>query len=254
MFDFSAGQCPQCWRGNSYTVREGDTFYKISRLYNISMDDLLDANPCLNPESIAPGQVICIPLVIPPANCSAGATTHVVGKGDTFYSIAGRFNISLNSLMNANPNINPDALLVGQSICIPRIWDTFSSSAYGVSFMYPYLWSGVDNERYEGVDGFFQISAIASDSDIEEICNREAHHRLKPYGSHPAISKAVVNGLEACIIIPSPDQPREMHGQSALIIRYGKPVEISGTIYNFLIIWADKEHIKGISNTLEFFE
>ncbi len=242
----------QCPEGNCYIAQTGDTLYAISRFYNVSLDDLIEANPNIEPELITPGQVICIPPPAPPANCPTGATAYAVQKGDSFYSIAKRNKMHLSALLKANPNVNPDALLVGQSICIPVISSTYTNTAYKVMFIYPYRWSKIDNERYAGIDGFFHVSALSSDDTLEEVCSREAHYKLKPYGTKPTISNTTINNHEACFIIPSTDQPMEMRCQSALIVKYVKPVEKEGASYQFLIIWTDKNHLRDIANTLEF--
>lgn len=242
----------QCPEGNSYVVQTGDTLYAISRFYNVSLDDLIEANPDIDPELITQGQIICIPLTAPLTNCPIGATTYIVQKGDSFYSIAKRNKMRLSALLKANPNINPDALLIGQSICIPAISSTYSNEAYKVRFIYPYRWSKIDSVRYAGIDGFFNISAISSDESLEEVCLSEAHHKLKSYGTHPTINSTTVADHEACFIIPSTDQPMEMRGQSALIAKYIKPLEIEDTIYQYLIVWTDKNHLRDIANTLEF--
>jgi LysM repeat protein len=241
----------QCPEGNSYVVQTGDTLYAISRFYNVPLDDLIEANPDVDPEFITQGQIICIPLPAPPTNCPIGARTYVVQKGDSFYSIASKTKMRLSALLKANPNINPDALLIGQRICIPVISSTYTSEAYKVRFTYPYRWSKIDSVRYAGIDGFFQVSAISSDATLEEVCCNEAHHKLKPYGTHPTISSTDVAGQEACFIIPSTDQPLEMRGQSALIAKYVNPVEIDGTSYQYLIVRTDKNHLQDIANSLE---
>jgi LysM repeat protein len=244
----------QYTENNYYIAQTGDTLYTISRFYNISLDYLIEANPDINPELITPGQTLCIPKVTPPVSCPAGAATYIVKNGDTIYSIAKDYKMRLSPLLKANPNVNPDALLVGQSICIPMISSTYTNSHYRIRLIYPYRWSRIDNMRYEGIDGFFQVSAISGDASINELCSNEAHHRHKPYGTKPIINEAVVSGREACFIVPSSDQPMEMRGQSALIVKYDKSVEIEDISYKYLIIWTDKNHLKEISNTLEFLD
>ncbi len=111
---------PPCPEGNFYTIRSGDTLFAISRRFNVSLDDLLEANPGIDPERLMIGQVICIPLAVPPPECPANTEPYTIRAGDTFFSLARRFNITLEALIAANPDVNPDALLVGQVICIPR--------------------------------------------------------------------------------------------------------------------------------------
>lgn len=107
-----------CPGGNTYTVKEGDTINTIALFFNISVFDLLIANPEINQFSVTPGQILCIP-VVGGTVCSFGSIPYTIRRGDTFYSIAQRVNTTVDALKAANPNVNPEALLVGQNICIP---------------------------------------------------------------------------------------------------------------------------------------
>ncbi len=237
---------------NFYIAQTGDTLYAISRFYNVSLDDLIESNPEIDPELITPGQKIYIPLPPPMLNCPTGAASYIISKGDTFYSVAKKHKMKCSALLKANPNINPDALLIGQSICIPKISSSYINEAYRIKLIYPYRWSKIHNERYEGIDGFFHVLAPSGSSSLYDICSREAFHKLKPYGSRPSISKTVADGHELYIIIPSTDQPMEMHRQSAIVAKYDTPVEISGKTCEYLIIRTDKNHLKDILDSLEF--
>lgn len=111
---------PACPERNYYAIRPGDSLWAIARFYRISLDDLLEANPGIDPNALRVGQVICIPVAVPPVRaCPEGADRYVVRPGDTFFRIARRRNISVDSLLRANPDVNPDALLIGQEICVP---------------------------------------------------------------------------------------------------------------------------------------
>lgn len=46
--------------------------------------------------------------------------THRIQAGDTLATVARRYNISLESLMAANPNLNPRRMQVGQIITLPK--------------------------------------------------------------------------------------------------------------------------------------
>ncbi len=244
---------PTCPSGNYYVVKAGDTFFRISRLYNISLDILLDANPGIIPENLYIGQIICIPLADSYDPCAPNQRPYTIQRGDTFYSIARRYNIKLDLLLKANPRVNPDALLIGQKICIPILWSTYTNETFKVRLMYPSTWTRVDTERYEGIDGFFQISAIYSNKSLEEVCREEAYHNLMPYGSAPVIREGTLSGQPACFIYPSSDQPAEMRNQASAITKYKVPITVQGQEYNYFIIWASKEHIKEITDTIELF-
>ncbi|MBM6619521.1 LysM peptidoglycan-binding domain-containing protein [Bacillus suaedaesalsae] len=128
----------------------------------------------------------------------------------------------------------------------------FRSEEYRVQFLFPSHWRKQNEERYEGIDGFFQVSAIAGSSNIEDICQNEAHHSLNPYGTQPQIRKTTIEGEEACFIFPSDDQLPEMKNQAALIVRYPEPITIQGEVYQYFILWSDQNHIEDIAFSLSF--
>ncbi len=111
---------PACPEGNYYTIKQGDTLYAIALTFNVSLDDLIEANPAIDPTRLAIGQIICIPLATPPVQCPPDTTHYIVESGDTFYRIAGRYSITVENLAEANPRINPYGLLIGQKLCIPK--------------------------------------------------------------------------------------------------------------------------------------
>jgi TolB protein len=128
----------------------------------------------------------------------------------------------------------------------------YTNPIYHVSFPYPANWRKVTEERYEGADGFFQISAISSEDRIDEVCRSEAFHPLRPYGSTPRIVMTRIRNQDACLIFPSADQPAEMKNQAALIVKYPRPILIQGTLYNYFILWADRNHIVPLARGLSF--
>lgn len=99
--------------GGTHTVTYGDTLYKISKNYEVSISEILAANPSIsNASLIYVGQKITIP--------SSKLVKYTVQKGDTMWGIANRFEISLTELKKANSNItNADQIYVGQTVLIP---------------------------------------------------------------------------------------------------------------------------------------
>ena len=243
---------PSCPQGSLHIIKPGDTLYALSKFYNLSLDALMESNPGIDPDNLRIGHGICIPVDSLPQPCGEGGSIYTVKKGDTFYRIAKQNNISLSLLISANPQVNPEAILPGQKLCIPHPWLEYQNQQYRVRFKYPSRWGQIDDERYEGIDGFFQIAAISSEATLEEVCKNEAFHRLNPYGTNPSISRIKQSGIEGCLILPSSDQPEEMRNQAAFITRYPEPIELQGQLYQYFILWASKPHIRNIIETLEF--
>lgn len=189
--------------------------------------------------------------------CPPGTFSYNIRTNDTLYKIAEKFQTTAAAIISANPGINLERLEADQLICIPerkkhpRPWLTYTNTAYNITFMYPSRWSRIDDERCEGIDGFFHIIAAASDSDLDAVCNHEAYHKLKPYGTKPVISHLSDKHHKACLILPSDDQPMAMHEQSALVLECPEEIVINGSTCNFLILRADKKHIKDIIGTLK---
>lgn len=131
--------------------------------------------------------------------------------------------------------------------------NNYTNKDYKVSLKYPPEWRANSSERYEGKDGFFQIGAVNGEGmTIDEVAELDANHKLLPYGSEPKIESIKINGQEARLILPSEDQPDEMKGQAEIIIKYPSPVTIGSGIYSYFVLWADKEHIKSIGDTIKF--
>lgn len=103
---------------NTYTVKKGDTLYSIAQAFNLSVDDLKKANN-LTSNVLSIGQVLTIPSV------NDNYLTYTVKKGDTLFSIARNYNVSVNDLMSIN-NLSSSILSIGQTLVIP----TTSSDNY----------------------------------------------------------------------------------------------------------------------------
>lgn len=111
---------------NEHTVKAGETLYSISQKHKVSVTALKSANPNLS-TSLRVGQVIKIPssnTAIPkvkPATTKQPASStkkHQVKRGETLYSIARNYKVSVSQIRAVNPG-TVDGLSVGQVIAIP---------------------------------------------------------------------------------------------------------------------------------------
>lgn len=116
----------------SYTVRQGDTLYKIAVRFKLTVKQLADANKVTNPALIYAGQTLQIPGTAP-ANPTATAPSptaqpttvpqpsgsYTVQRGDTLFKIAVRFNTTTAKLISLNSLSNPNVIYVGQTLKVP---------------------------------------------------------------------------------------------------------------------------------------
>ena len=96
-----------------YTVQKGDTLWSIARKFNLDVDKLKDINN-LNTNVISIGQKLIVS-----SNNPVGDNYYIVKRGDTLYSIAKKFNLSVDMLKDMN-NLNSDILSIGQSLLIKK--------------------------------------------------------------------------------------------------------------------------------------
>lgn len=105
--------------GQFYVIREGDTLFTIANEFDTTPENILRLNPSLDENNLPVGRRICvISATIQPVSCPLGTLPYNINAGDTLLSIALRFGTSVESLLAANPDIDPYNLEVGQRICI----------------------------------------------------------------------------------------------------------------------------------------
>lgn len=99
-----------------YQVQSGDTLYSIARKYNIGVNELKNLNNLIN-NDLSVGQILKVPSGLSLVN------TYIVSSGDTLYSIAKKFDTSVNKLKELN-NLSTNMLSLGQKLLIPIGEDT----------------------------------------------------------------------------------------------------------------------------------
>ena len=100
----------------TYTVQRGDSLWKISRKYEVPVNDIISFNN-LSSVNLQIGDELKIPLTSQDNNTAS--KTYTVKTGDTLWSIAKNFDVSVNNLKAAN-NLTSNLLSVGQTLTIPQ--------------------------------------------------------------------------------------------------------------------------------------
>lgn len=97
----------------NYTVKKGDNLYSIATEYGVSVETIKQINNLTN-NLLSIGQV----LKIPTKNIEIGYKEYEVKAGDSLYSIAQKFNTTVNDIVKEN-NLQTTILSVGQILKIP---------------------------------------------------------------------------------------------------------------------------------------
>ena len=96
----------------TYTVQRGDNLYSIANKYNTTVNEIKSLNN-LTSNNLSIGQQLRIPT-----NAS-GNITYTVQKGDNLYSIARKYNTTVNEIKRKN-NLTSNNLSIGQQLIIQR--------------------------------------------------------------------------------------------------------------------------------------
>jgi LysM repeat protein len=134
-----------------HTIQSGETLYKLSVKYGVSVERICQSNPGLSAKNFRVDQVIAIPPVAKSEQVSAEVIDqlpsspakvekkdeslkpncrdmHRVERKETVYSICKQYGITEEELLAANPEIKNKKLKKGKFLCIPYPKETATTS------------------------------------------------------------------------------------------------------------------------------
>ena len=134
-----------------HTIQSGETLYKLSVKYGVSVERICQANPGLSAKNFRVDQVIAIPPVAKSEQVSAEVVDqlpaspakvekkdeslkpncrdmHRVERKETIYSICKQYGITEEELLAANPEIKNKKLKKGKFLCIPYPKETATTA------------------------------------------------------------------------------------------------------------------------------
>lgn len=114
-----------------YIVKKGDTLYSIAKMTNTDVDTIKNLNN-LDSNMVSIGQK----LIIPGSVSSETDSLYIIRPGDTLYSIARNYGVTVNDLLALN-NLTSDILSVGESLIVPINEQTYTvklgDTLYGIA-------------------------------------------------------------------------------------------------------------------------
>ena len=128
----------------TYTIKKGDNLWSISKRYNVSLNELYEANGLNKNSVLRIGQQIQIPVEGSTATVSAvtadtyqptgynqSTTSYTVKRGDTLSKIANQYDTTVRAIKAANGK-STDMIRVGETLMIPVGGAAVSASATSV--------------------------------------------------------------------------------------------------------------------------
>ncbi len=138
--------------GNTYTVKSGDSLWKIANEYGITVNELKSLND-LTSDILSIGQVLQIPSS---SSSNNSGSTYTVKAGDSLWNIANKYGITVDELKNLN-NLTSNTLSIGQILKVPSGGNTYTVKS-GDS-----LWS-IANRYGTTVDTLKSLNGLTSNT------------------------------------------------------------------------------------------
>ena len=97
-----------------HVVKSGESLWAISKKYGVSIATIIQVNGLLSANRIVPGLALYIP-----ENELSTYDPIKLKLEILLWKIAQRFDTSVSSILIENPNVDPNALYIGQRLNIP---------------------------------------------------------------------------------------------------------------------------------------
>ncbi|MFC7393348.1 M14 family metallopeptidase [Scopulibacillus cellulosilyticus] len=136
-------------------VRDGDTLWYYSQLFDVPLQLVIDSNPKINPEQLTAGSSVAIPGYV--------RHTHTLEKGESFWSIATKRQLPLDALLLLNKEVDPENLQTGETIYLPiRVaksivkgkkkydYDSLMRDLKRLETVYPFIQKDIIGQSVEG--------------------------------------------------------------------------------------------------------
>ncbi|RJP57223.1 MAG: LysM peptidoglycan-binding domain-containing protein [Candidatus Auribacter fodinae] len=172
----------------SHKVQAGDTLWKISQRYNVSVKAILDANELSNADKIRINQVLVIPgkpVQEPqeqeqkqPEYSKDKGVFHTLKKGETIWNLSKIYQVPISTIIQANNIDFPERMKPGQTVFIPMTEERLSQHDE-LAGMKSYVESLVKLSPRQKMRDWKYIIIHHSATDMGNAASFEYYHRFK---------------------------------------------------------------------------
>jgi LysM repeat protein len=122
LFFFLSNSFAFAQKTTKHKVVSGDSFYSIAKKYGVSENDIYELNPKVKGKILQLNEILVIPTSKITVKSSKKGTNdfHEVTAGETFYTIAKKYDLSIDELKDFNPTILPNKLQVGAKLALSK--------------------------------------------------------------------------------------------------------------------------------------
>jgi LysM repeat protein len=188
----------------TYTVKPGDSLWAIASKHRVSPGEIIQLNR-MKSDTVIIGQQLQIPS---PHGSSGGGSTaqatykpyyHDVRPGDSSTSIAKKYSISRNALMDANPRVDfGSGLIPGSRVIIPgkgtRVETAPRSSSYAAGSSGTYTVKPGDSLKAIAIRHGTSTANLASLNGIKDANKLVVGQRIiLPGGKAPSTSRSITS-------------------------------------------------------------
>ncbi|MCO6175678.1 LysM peptidoglycan-binding domain-containing protein [Flavobacterium sp. NRK F10] len=208
-----------CAQELKHKVSSGETVYGIAKKYKVKEKDIFDANPSIKEKPLAIGKVLTIPVKEDQSSVLVVPQTHTIAKGDSFYSIARKYQLKVSDLQLYNPDLKAEDLKIGDVVKL-------KSDQYVIA----------DEET-----GTSNNSVVEIPDSNEEDDDQDLIHEVEPKETLYRIAKKYHTSVKELKKL-NPEVKRNLPIGYHLIIRKGES-SISTTIEEIAVVPEEKEDI-----------
>lgn len=161
---------------DTYIIQPKDTYYAITKRFNISKEKLFSLNPGLKEKGLQPGEIIKLKGDTPLTSIKEEKQptqnhpneeylTYVVQKGDTVFGILNRFNISYEQLTELNGDLS-NGLREGAELRIRKLDKRYikvDNNVFNIALLLPFGFDSNDNKFRSLANDFLLGAKLAAE-------------------------------------------------------------------------------------------